>query len=313
MLWLALLTLCPAAAAAGADDHEFPAELVDFGPASTQPLLAGTGTDTWDRRMRERGWILREGNTWHLWYCGYNEDRSSAKFLGYATSCDGLRWTRSPCNPLDKEDWVEDMCVVRHGDVYYMFAEGRDDIAQLLTSSDRLHWKEQGVLDIRQSNGEPISAGPRGTPVAWVVNEKWYLLYERDDAAVWLASSADLHTWTNVQDAPVIQRGPEPYDQCAVAVDQVVAHQGRYYAYYHASALPDWAEWTTCLAVSEDLLHWKKYPANPVLPVASSDPERSSGIVVHDGTSYRLYTMHPDVRVHWATPAPPSNQAQGPP
>ena len=51
-------------------DAPFPRELVSFGPPSAKPLLAGTGGDTWDRRMRERGWVMREGDRWHLWYTG---------------------------------------------------------------------------------------------------------------------------------------------------------------------------------------------------------------------------------------------------
>ena len=58
-------------------------------------------------------------------------------FLGHATSPDGLRWTRDPANPIFTE-------VVGRGRLrrpsataaYLMFAEGKDDIAHLLTSPD---------------------------------------------------------------------------------------------------------------------------------------------------------------------------------
>jgi hypothetical protein len=45
-----------------ADAGEFPAELVEFGPPSATPLFAGGGPDAWDRDLRERGWIVREGS-----------------------------------------------------------------------------------------------------------------------------------------------------------------------------------------------------------------------------------------------------------
>jgi sucrose-6-phosphate hydrolase SacC (GH32 family) len=280
------------------ESRAFPPELVSFGPPSPQPLFAGTGGDTWDRRIRERGWIMRDDGGWHLWYTGYNDARSDSRFLGYATSKDGLSWTRWPGNPLTTTGWVEDMTVVKRGGTYYMFAEGRDDIAHLLTSTDRVTWTEQGGLDIRQASGQPISAGPRGTPTVWIEGDMWWLFYERADLAVFAATSKDLKTWTNVTDEAVLARGPEAYDRYAVAVDQIIKHQGRYYAYYHASALKDWAEWSTCLAVSDDLVHWTKYPGNPVLPVNPSMKGASSGMVVHDGTQFRLYTTHPDVRVY---------------
>jgi len=46
--------------------------------------------------------------------------------------------------------------------------------------------------------------------------------------------------------------------------------------------------------VSDDLIHWRKYPGNPIV-----DADKSSGIVIDDGQQYRLYTMHPDVRVYF--------------
>jgi alpha-L-fucosidase len=277
---------------------EFPPELVAFGPPSVQPLLAGTGRATWDRNVRERGWVMREGGLWHLWYTGYNDERSPSRFLGYATSPDGLAWTRWPGNPLTTVGWVEDMCVVARGGTYYMFAEGKDDIAHLLTSTDRVHWQEQGPLDIRRTGGTPIADGPRGTPTVWVDGDTWWLFYEREDLAIFAATSKDLKVWTNVSDEPVLSRGPEAYDKYAVAFDQVIRHDGRYYAYYHASALPKWGEWSTCLAVSDDLVHWRKYPGNPVLPVNPAMPGAGSGMVVRDGAGYRMYTTHPDVRVY---------------
>ncbi len=106
-------------------DEEFPSEIVDFVPYSYNPVFAGTGKDTWDRMIRERGYILREGDTYHMWYTGYNENRADTKYLGYATSLDGLTWTRHPDNPVFDRIWTEDMFVIKRGDTFYMVAEGK--------------------------------------------------------------------------------------------------------------------------------------------------------------------------------------------
>ena len=276
------------------DSAEFPQELVGFIPYENNPVFTGSGENTWDCNIRERGYILRESDTWHMWYTGYNNNRSDTKFLGYATSSDGLTWARYPGNPIFDRSWVEDMCVVKHEGTYYMFAEGRHDIAHMLTSTDRIHWKDHGKLDIRYTTGEPLSPGPYGTPTVLIEDGTWYLFYERNDEGVWLATSTNRTVWTNVQDDPVIAKGPEPYDSEAVALNQVIRYNGRYYAYYHACAYRPWRDWTTNIAVSNDLTHWKKYPYNPVVT-----GNKSSGILVHDGTMYLLYTMHPDVRVYF--------------
>jgi hypothetical protein len=92
-----------------------------------------------------------------------------------------------------------------------------------------------------------------------------------------------MKVWTHVQDEPVIALGPEAYDRHAVALNQVVRYKGRYYGVYHANADPEWkGPWTTCLAVSDDLVRWEKYPGNPV--IRSDD---SSGILVADGRRHR--------------------------
>jgi beta-1,2-mannobiose phosphorylase / 1,2-beta-oligomannan phosphorylase len=274
--------------------QDFPPAMVKFVPYRDNPLFAGTGGDTWDRMIRERGFILREEGMYHLWYTGYNPDRSETKYLGYATSPDGITWTRYNGNPIFDQSWVEDVFVVKVGGNYTMFAEGLHDQVHMLTSKDRVDWRDHGKLDIRYTSGKPLSPGPYGTPTVWVEASTWYLFYERGDRGIWLATSTDRKVWTNVQDDPVIAMGPEEYDRNAVALNQMVKRNGKYYAYYHATAHQPWRDWSTNVAVSTDLVHWKKYPHNPI--VAGN---KSSGILVHDGRQYRLYTMHPDVRVYF--------------
>jgi hypothetical protein len=247
LLAVVVAVRCMAATCHG-QEPLFPGELVEFGPASRDPLFSGGGPEAWDRDLRERGWIMREGGTWHLWYTGSNPAAGHAqgpiRRLGYASSDDGLNWTRSEANPLLGATWVEDMCVVKQGGCYRMFAEGEQDIAHLLTSTDRVHWNTRGPLDIRLASGRPIPDGPRGTPAVWLEGGVWHLFYERMDRGVWLATSRDLKTFTNVSDEPVLACGPEAYDIQKIAVDQIVQYGGRYYAYYHACALEKGGEWS---------------------------------------------------------------------
>jgi hypothetical protein len=266
--------------------------LVHWVPYQGNPVFAGTGRDTWDRRIRERGYILRDGNEWQMWYTGYNPDRSKPLALGYATSEDGLTWKRHGIEPIFSVRWTEDMMVVKVDGTYSMAAEGLNDIAHLLTSADGVHWTDRGDFDIRTVNGEPLSQGPYGTPTLWIEGKTWYLFYERNDDAIWLAKSSDRQVWTNVQDAPVLARGPEAYDQFGVALNQVVRYRVRYYGIYHATDRKDWGRWSTNIAVSNDLVHWRKYPKNPIV-----EDNRSSGVLIRDGADFRLYTMHPEVCV----------------
>jgi sucrose-6-phosphate hydrolase SacC (GH32 family) len=92
----------------------------------------------------------------------------------------------------------------------------------------------------------------------------------------------------------VIKRGPEPYDKTMIALNQVVKYKGYYYAYYHATCPENGTDrWSMNVAGSKDLIHWEKYPGNPIIP-----PDNSSGILVDDGKGFRLYCMHRAVSLY---------------
>jgi hypothetical protein len=84
-----------AGSAAAIAQQVFPPELVKFTPYDGNPVFAGTGTGTWDHKIRERGCVLREGDRWHLWYTGYGPQRGSGHFKTYMTS---------PSEPLPLND-----------------------------------------------------------------------------------------------------------------------------------------------------------------------------------------------------------------
>jgi sucrose-6-phosphate hydrolase SacC (GH32 family) len=114
--------------------------------------------------------------------------------------------------------------------------------------------------------------------------------------AIWLATSEDQLNWKNIQDEPILPLGPDRYDIAAVATNQVVKYKDQYYLYYHATSRLDWqnpaspVEWSSNVAMSADLIHWVKYPYNPIV-----QGDHSSPILVFDGENPSLYTMHSEV------------------
>lgn len=275
-----------------ATSADFPPELVNWSPGPNNPIFTAEGPGKWDAKIRERGWILRDGDTYKLWFTGYDGTREGIKLLGLATSRDGVHWTRSLKNPVYRDHWVEDMSVVRRGDTYYMFAEGAaENHAEMLTSTNGIDWKWNGELDVRLADGKRAAPKPCGTPTVWIENDVWYLFYEWLDKGVWLATTKDplSRVWTNIRDEPVLSPGPAEYDKEMIAADQIIKYGNAYFAFYHGSGsggdVP--RTWNTDIARSSDLVHWRKYPGNPIV-----DDNKSSGIVVPAGRGFRLYTMH---------------------
>lgn len=275
---------------------EFPPELVRWSVIpKVNPVFQGAAGDAWDAKIRERGWIVRDGNQWRLYYTGYNVAKTDLRRLGMAVSDDGIHWKRHEGNPLIRDQYVEDMSVVKHQNQWIMVAEGQQDIAHSFISEDGFDWRREGPLDIRLKSGSPITEGPRGTPFLMFDKGMWNLFYERADAGVWLARSTDRKVWTNVQDEPVIGLGPKTYDRGAVALNQVIKIGNYYYAVLHANEKrPFGPYWTTTMARSEDLIHWNKSTADPIIMNNSSSGQL---VPLGDG-KWRLYTMHPEVRVY---------------
>src|SRR4051812_25631693 len=53
----------------------FPPELVKWSPAADNPIFTAEGPGHWDVKIRERGWILREADTYRMWFTGYDGTR----------------------------------------------------------------------------------------------------------------------------------------------------------------------------------------------------------------------------------------------
>lgn len=276
--------------------EDIPVQAIAFEPVPGNPVFAAAEAK-WDTKIRERGWILRDESGWKLWYTGYDPAQQPPTMsLGLATSTDGITWKRSSEHPIVGDFWVEDIMVVKRGDEYFLFAEGAQDQAQLLKSTDGVRWDRVGTLDVRLANGQPIPAGPFGTPTAFFEDGVWNLFYERRDAGVWLARSSDMKTWTNVSDEPLIVPGPETFDSRMIATNQVIRIGDTYIAVLHGTGSPEKPrQWCTYLATSRDLIHWTKDPRGPLRP---ANENKSSGQLVYDGQQWRLYTMHDKVDLH---------------
>src|SRR5262245_53508206 len=66
-----------------AQTSAFPCELVDFVPSKVNPIFTGGGKGKWDERIRERGWIMRDGGIYKMWYTGYTGTPGEILKLGY--------------------------------------------------------------------------------------------------------------------------------------------------------------------------------------------------------------------------------------
>ena len=95
----------------------------------TEPVLGPGDESSWDSVGVTAGSVLRTENGFELFYVGYSRPimtRPSPLLsnleLGYATSADGIQWTKvsGPLEQLPETGWPQ-VCVVRVGERYFIY------------------------------------------------------------------------------------------------------------------------------------------------------------------------------------------------
>jgi len=179
--------------------------------------------------------------------------------------------------------------VFEHGGRFYMVHVGWDSIGYrtgLASSEDLLHWRKEGLI---------LDRGPRGSTtefsaaLTWILRENELFApaalkpvegrfvgtyhaypeagYEVGPARIGLCRSRDLRRWELEEPFLRSSDGGE-WERGGLYKSCLVEHGGTYYMFYNAKNRAEWP-WVEQIGVvtSNDLESWRRYPANPVLPV----------------------------------------------
>ena len=165
------------------------------------------------------------------------QDRKGTSALGYATSDDGIHFTRrsEPVMfseaPYEKGGGVEDPRLQKIGDTYYLTYTGYNNVdgaaadkkdAQLClaTSADLVHWQRQGVIMPSFKGKWNVKWTKSGAIVPEKINGKYWMYYLADaqgkDTQMGVAYSDDLLHWTEALDHPILSSRPGSFDSQVV-------------------------------------------------------------------------------------------------
>jgi predicted GH43/DUF377 family glycosyl hydrolase len=156
--------------------------------AGDRPVLSAD--DKWEKVAVMCPHLLydEKGKVYRMWYSGGEQYEPDA--IGYATSTDGVKWTKHDKNPIfrpeSKNAWEKDRVtgcqVVRHGDWHLMFYIGFRDKhrAQIGVARSR-----DGVTDWQRHPSNPIIRPGKGKwdadavykPYAISDGKRWLLWY----------------------------------------------------------------------------------------------------------------------------------------
>lgn len=243
---------------------------------SENPVLNVGSAGAWDDTVLTVPTVLYGNSTYHLWYTGFD---GTYYRIGYATSSDGVNWTKIPSAPVvdlgPPGSWDDERCVypfvMKDGTTYKMWYTGFDGSAARIlyaTSSDGISWSKNPnpVLDI----GSPSSWDDEAVDSSVVIKDggeykMWY--YAHGNAwRIGYANSTDGINWVKYPGNPILNLGPSSsWDDFAVAFPWVIKEGPLYKMWYGGRADAGGLTYRIGYATSTDGLNWIKYPGNPVM------------------------------------------------
>ena len=271
--------------------------------------------DAWDNAVVSEAKVIFDGEVYHLWYAARQRletptGRTKSPMLaGYATSPDGLEWTRYPDNPVmspglpgsPDANHVYPPYVLLDGSQFRMWYSAHDFeewSINYATSEDGVTWERYAGNPLMRAahDGRWDENFISEPSVLWNGErfEMWYnggsertstlrVGYARsDDGLAW-------HKWE--PDEWVLDVGAlGEWDDFSVARVHVLYDGGRYQMFYEGH---DAASWRLGYAWSEDGVTWHKEAGNPIVDLGPEDAFDSVTVaepyVLFDGQTYRLY------------------------
>jgi predicted GH43/DUF377 family glycosyl hydrolase len=153
------------------------------------------------------------------------QDKNGTSRLGYASSRDGIHFTRrgepvlAPEAEYEKDGGVEDPRLVNIGGTYYLTYTGynkREAQLCLATSRDLIHWQRRGVIMPANHGRWNVGWTKSGAILTEKVGGKYWMYYMADPAKdvneMGVAFSADLIHWQEALDQPVLKRRAGKFD-----------------------------------------------------------------------------------------------------
>ena len=286
------------------------------------PVLNIGSAGEWDDAGVFSPSVLTNGYTYQMWYSGLDGIKSRT---GYATSTDGVNWTKDTLNPVldvgSPGSWDDEevllASVLFDGSIYHMWYSGFDGIKLRIgyaTSTDGVNWTKDTlnpVLDV----GSPGTWDDEDVVGCYVLFDGtiFHMWYSGNDGSFYrigYATSPNGVSWTKDTLNPILDVGDAwGWDRLRVQHPRVVTDGTTYHMWYsggvnfdsrigHATS-PDGVSWTKDTHINY-VLNWGN--------IGSWDDDGvATPFVVFDSSisSYKMWYTGDDgsdiVRIGYAT------------
>jgi N-acetylneuraminic acid mutarotase/predicted GH43/DUF377 family glycosyl hydrolase len=276
---------------------------------TNNPVMTGI-PGQWDEKYIVPVSVLFYDNIYHMYYSGQTDETYG---FGYATSPDGITWTRDANNPIMvsgiEGEWDEgeivDCHVVRLDTIFHMWYTGRTKNNYLYrighaTSSDGIDWTKDPDNPIEEFiEGYPSNTYTFESPVVYD-GDLFHLYYA---TGIWHGSkmkvnhamSEDGFSWSLDPNNPILQAG----DNEEYINPEAVVYNGNKYIMSYLNGYYNTYDFVFKIAISDDLFSWEEYEHNPVFtpgPAGSWEEWIGRATILYDSleNKFRMWYLGGD-------------------
>jgi hypothetical protein len=271
------------------------------------PVLRGGPSSSWDPLIWG-GDVIKVNRTYYLFYAGGRTDSLDAyKHIGFATSTDGVSFTRFSGNPIIKSrvDSYDRTCaycpVVYYDGTWHMWYASNDGGKQAnqdidtsyAYSSDGGNWtKYSNNPVINNGNPNNVWDGVAIRPFGFIKDNNNMKLYLAGnsfpvDPSMGHATSTDAKNWVKSQNNPIYSGNPNGWDDGEVRPGTVEKANGTYRMWMAG----DKGVWNIGWIWSKDGTTWVDSGAALIRPTVGTIYSRSvaNPKVIDEGDHYKIY------------------------
>ena len=213
---------------------------------SENPILDIGDQQSWDQFWVAGPSVVFDGTTYRMWYTGC--DTLNAR-IGYATSNDGIHWTKFENNPVldvsTKDQWDGHFVmwpkVIYDGQIFRMWFHGISNGLEqigLATSSDGVMWDKYELNPVinfsRPGIGGNLSFAAKALYFDGTQYRLWYHTEDPEQVNIRFATSLDGTNWTRSKGSFMEVSEAQTWDSLFVAFPAVLFDGNLYHMWYNS-------------------------------------------------------------------------------